>query len=205
MEISAEMVKKLRDQTNAGMMDCKKALAETGGDFEKAVEFLRKKGAATAEKKASRDAKDGVIASYIHLGGKVGVLVEVNCETDFVAKNEKFKDFVKDITLQIAAANPLYITREEVPAAMLDKERDILMGQLANDPKNAKKPKDVIEKIVAGRLDKFYSTTCLMEQAFVKDADRTMKELLTSRIQELGENIQIRRFVRFQVGEALPA
>ncbi len=203
MEISADMVKRLRDQTSAGMMDCKKALAESAGDFEKALEYLRKKGTATAEKKSSRDAKDGVIASYIHLGGKVGVLIEVNCETDFVAKNDNFKELVKDITLQIAAANPLYLTREEVPQSMLDKEREILMAQMEADAKNAKKPKEVLEKIITGRLDKFYSTACLMEQAFVKDPDRTMKDLLTARIQELGENIVIRRFVRFQVGEQL--
>ena len=201
--ISAELVKRLRDQTNAGMMDCKKALQEAEGDFEKAVDVLRKKGAATAQKKSSREAKDGVIASYIHLGGKVGVLIEINCETDFVAKNEIFKEFVKDVTLQIAAANPTCVTRDQVPQATIDREKDIMLSQLANDPKNAKKPKDILEKIVQGRLDKFYTSACLMEQAFVKNPEATIQDLLTKKIQELGENIIIRRFVRFQVGESL--
>lgn len=201
--ISAEIVKRLRDQTNAGMMDCKKALEEAQGDFDGAVDILRKKGAITAQKKSSREAKDGVIASYIHLGGKVGVLVEINCETDFVAKNEMFKEFVKDITLQIAAANPLVVTRDQVPATIVEKEREITMAQLANDPKNAKKPKEILEKIVQGKLDKYYITSCLMEQAFVKNPEVTIQDLLTKKIQELGENIVIRRFVRFQVGEAL--
>jgi len=201
MDISADMVKKLRDQTNAGMMDCKKALAEAAGDFDKAVEVLRKKGAATAMKKSGREAKDGVVASYIHLGGKVGVLVEINCETDFVAKNDKFKDFVKDVTLQIAAANPIFVSKDDVPEETKTKEREITLGQLANDPKNAKKPKEVMEKIVEGKLDKYFTTACLLEQAFVRNPDQTIKDLLTARIQELGENIVIRRFVRFQVGE----
>ncbi|MBX7156907.1 MAG: translation elongation factor Ts [Verrucomicrobiae bacterium] len=201
--ISAEIVKRLRDQTNAGMMDCKKALEESQGDFDGAVDILRKKGAITAQKKSSREAKDGVIASYIHLGGKVGVLVEINCETDFVAKNDTFKEFVKDITLQIAAANPLVVTRDQVPTAIVEKEREITLAQLANDPKNAKKPKDILEKIVQGKLDKYYTTACLMEQAFVKNPEVTIQDLLTKKIQELGENIVIRRFVRFQVGEAL--
>ncbi len=201
--ISADTVRRLREQTGVGMMDCKKALAESGGDFEKAIEYLRKKGVATAEKKAGRDAKEGVIASYIHLGGKVGVLVEVNCETDFVAKNEQFREFVKDITLQIAAANPHYVTRDEVPAAALEKEKEILLGQLAQDPKNAKKPRTILDQIVTGRLDKFYSASCLLEQAFVRNPDVTIKELVTQKVQELGENIVIRRFSRFQVGENL--
>ncbi len=201
MDISADMVKKLRDQTNAGMMDCKKALAEAAGDFDKAVEVLRKRGAATAMKKSGREAKDGVVASYIHLGGKVGVLVEINCETDFVAKNDKFKDFVKDVTLQIAAANPIFVSKDDVPEETKTKEREITLGQLANDPKNAKKPKEVMEKIVEGKLDKYFTTACLLEQAFVRNPDQTIKDLLTARIQELGENIVIRRFVRFQVGE----
>lgn len=201
--ISAELVKKLRDQTNAGMMDCKKALQESNGDFEKAIDVLRKKGAATAQKKSSREAKDGVIASYIHLGGKVGVLVEINCETDFVAKNETFKEFVKDVTLQIAAANPICVSRDQVPNDIVEKEKEITLGQLSNDPKNAKKPKDILEKIVQGKLDKYYTTACLMEQAFVKNPEVTIQDLLTKKIQELGENIVVRRFVRFQVGEAL--
>jgi elongation factor Ts len=204
-EISADLVKSLREQTNAGMMECKRALAEAGGDMAKAVDILRKKGAATALKKSSREAKDGVIASYIHLGGKVGVLIEVNCETDFVAKNEGFREFVKDLTLHIAASNPLYVSREQVPAAIVDKEREIVMSQLAADPKNAKKPAEILEKIVSGRLDKYYTTACLLEQAYIKDPDVTIRDLLTRKVQEIGENLVIRRFVRFQVGEELSA
>ena len=204
-DISADQVKRLREQTNAGMMECKKALVESAGDFEKAIAILRKKGAATAMKKSSREARDGTIGSYIHLGGKVGVLIEVNCETDFVAKNEKFRDFVKDVTLHIAAASPQFVTREQVPASLVDKEKEILMGQIANDPKNAKKPKEILEKIVDGRIDKFYSTICLMEQSFVKNPDLLIRDLLTQKIQEIGENIVIRRFVRFQVGEEMAA
>lgn len=204
-DISPELVMALREQTKVGVMECKKALGEAGGDLEKAVEILRKKGAATASKKASREAREGIVASYIHLGGKVGVLVEVNCETDFVAKNESFREFVKDITLQIAAGSPQYVTREEVPESILSKEKEILMDQLRADPKNAKKPEAIMEKIVSGRMDKFYSTACLLEQAFVKNPDQTIKDLLTSKVAEIGENIVIRRFVRFQVGEATGA
>lgn len=203
VEISPELVMALREQTKVGVMDCKRALAEAGGDLEKAVEILRKKGAATASKKASREAREGIVASYIHLGGKVGVLLEVNCETDFVAKNESFREFVKDITLQIAAGSPQYVSRDEVPQSVLAKEKEILMDQLKADPKNAKKPAEIMEKIVTGRLDKFYSTACLLEQAFVKNPDQTIKDLLTSKIAEIGENIVIRRFVRFQVGEEI--
>ncbi len=201
-DISPELVMALREQTKVGVMECKKALGEAGGDLEKAVEILRKKGAATASKKASREAREGIVASYIHLGGKVGVLVEVNCETDFVAKNESFREFVKDITLQIAAGSPQYVSREEVPESILSKEKEILMDQLRADPKNAKKPEAIMEKIVSGRMDKFYGTACLLEQAFVKNPDQTIKDLLTSKVAEIGENIVIRRFVRFQVGEA---
>jgi len=204
-DISPELVMALREQTKVGVMECKKALGEAGGDLEKAVEILRKKGAATASKKASREAREGIVASYIHLGGKVGVLVEVNCETDFVAKNESFREFVKDITLQIAAGSPQYVSREEVPESILSKEKEILMDQLRADPKNAKKPEAIMEKIVSGRMDKFYGTACLLEQAFVKNPDQTIKDLLTSKVAEIGENIVIRRFVRFQVGEATGA
>ncbi len=194
--ISADLVKQLRDKTNAGMMDCKRALAETKGDLNAAEEWLRKKGAATASKKADRDAKEGVIASYIHFD-KVGVLVEINCETDFVAKNSIFRDFVRDVTLQIAAASPLYVVREQVPQALLEKEKEIAAAQVVGKPAN------VVDKIVAGKIEKFYSTVCLLEQPFVKDQNVTIKDLLTQKIAELGENMLIRRFTRFQVGESL--
>jgi elongation factor Ts len=196
-EVSPQTVKQLREKTNAGMMDCKRALAETGGDLEKAEALLRTKGIASAGKKASRATKEGIVASYIHLQGKVGVLVEVNCETDFVAKNEKFRDFVKDITLHIAAAHPQFVSREEVPASVLDSERAIYAGQVKGKPEN------VIDKIVAGKLDKFYSTVCLLEQGFIKNPDQTIKELVATKIAELGENIVIRRFTRYSVGEPL--
>ena len=196
-EVSPQPVKQLREKTNAGMMDCKRALAETGGDLEKAEALLRTKGIAGASKKASRATKEGIVASYIHLQGKVGVLVEVNCETDFVAKNENFRDFVKDITLHIAAAHPQYVSREEVPAKVLESERAIYEAQVKGKPAN------VVDKIVAGKLDKFYSTVCLLEQGFIKNPDQTIKELVATKIAELGENIVIRRFTRYSVGEPL--
>ena len=196
-EISATIVKSLRDRTNAGMMDCKKALAEAGGDLEKAETILRKKGIASASKKASRAANEGIIASYIHMQGRVGVLIEVNCETDFVAKNENFRDFVKDLTLHIAASSPLCVSREQVPAAILAKERDIAAGQVQGKPAN------IIEKIVDGKIEKYYSTVCLLEQPFIKNPDQSVKDYVASKVAELGENIVIRRFVRYQVGEAL--
>jgi elongation factor Ts len=196
-EINPQIVKQLREKTNAGMMDCKRALAETGGDLEKAEALLRTKGIAGASKKASRATKEGIVASYIHLQGKVGVLVEVNCETDFVAKNENFREFVKDITLHIAAAHPLYVGREEVPAKTVEAERAIYDAQVKGKPAN------VVDKIVAGKLDKFYSTVCLLEQGFIKNPDQTVKELVATKIAELGENIVIRRFTRYSVGEPL--
>jgi elongation factor Ts len=196
-EIDPQLVRQLREKTNAGIMDCKRALAECGGDLEKAETHLRTKGIAGASKKASRATKEGIVASYIHLQGKVGVLVEVNCETDFVAKNEKFREFVKDITLHIAAAHPLYVNREEVPAKLVDAEKAIYAAQVKGKPEN------VVEKIVGGKLDKYYSTHCLMEQGFIKNADQTVKELVASKIAELGENIVIRRFTRYLVGEPL--
>jgi elongation factor Ts len=199
MEIDPKLVKQLREKTNAGMMDCKRALTESGGDIEKAEAALRTKGIASAGKKASRATKEGIVASYIHLQGKVGVLVEVNCETDFVAKNEGFREFVKDITLHIAAAHPLYVSREEVPAKLVESERSIYEGQVKGKPEN------VITKIVEGKLDKFYSTVCLMEQGFIKNPDQTIKELIATRIATLGENIVIRRFTRYQVGESMEA
>jgi elongation factor Ts len=199
MEIDPKLVKQLREKTNAGIMDCKRALAESGGDLEKAEAALRTKGIASAGKKASRATKEGIVAAYIHLQGKVGVLVEVNCETDFVAKNENFREFVKDITLHIAAAHPLYVSREEVPAKLVESERAIYEAQVKGKPEN------VISKIVDGKLDKFYSTVCLVEQGFIKNPDQTVKELVSAKIAELGENIVIRRFTRYLVGEPLSA
>jgi len=193
--IDPQLVKQLREKTNAGMMDCKKALAEVGGDMEKAEDILRKKGIASAGKKASRAAKEGVVASYIHLQGKVGVLVEINCETDFVAKNDIFRDFVKDITLHIAASHPTYVKRDEVPESVLEREREVYRGQVVGKPAN------IIEKIVEGKLDKFYSSICLLDQAFIKNPDQSIQELVTAKIAELGENIVIRRFTRYMVGE----
>jgi elongation factor Ts len=197
--IDPKVVKQLREKTNAGMMDCKRALEEAGGDMAKAETILRTKGIASAGKKASRVTKEGIVASYIHLQGKVGVLVEVNCETDFVAKNENFRGFVKDITLHIAAAHPLYVGREDVPATLVEAEREIYKAQVKGKPAN------VVEKIVDGKLDKFYSTVCLLEQGFIKNPDVTIKDLLSSKIAELGENIVIRRFTRYLVGEPLPS
>ena len=198
-EINPQLVKQLREKTNAGFMDCKRALAESGGDLEKAEAILRTKGMASAGKKASRATKEGIVASYIHLQGKVGVLVEVNCETDFVARNENFRDFVKDITLHIAAAHPLYVKREQVSSKIVEAERAIYEAQVKGKPAN------VVSQIVEGKLDKFYSTVCLLEQAFIKNPDQTIKELLNAKITELGENIVIRRFTRYLVGEPLPA
>jgi len=197
IEIDPKQVKQLREKTSAGFMDCKRALAEAGGDLEKAETILRTKGIASAGKKASRVAKEGIVASYIHLQGKVGVLVEVNCETDFVAKNENFRAFVKDITLHIAAAQPQYVSREEVPAQIVEAERAIYAEQVKDKPAN------VVDKIVQGKLDKYYSTVCLLEQGFIKNPDQTINDLVKSKITELGENIVIRRFTRYQVGEAL--
>jgi elongation factor Ts len=196
-EISAALVKELREKTNAGMMDCKKALAETGGDLAAAEEFLRKKGIASAGKKADRAAKEGTIASYIHMQGKVGVLVEINCETDFVAKNDIFRDFVKDITLHIAAAHPLYVNRTQVSDTLIAKEREIAAAQVQGKPAN------IVDKIVDGKIDKFYSTICLLEQPFIKNPEVTIEDFVKSKIAELGENIIIRRFTRYSVGEEL--
>ncbi len=197
-DISSQLVKTLRDKTNAGMMDCKRALTEANGDLEKAETILRKKGITKAEGKGSRAAKEGVVAAYIHLQGKVGVLVEVNCETDFVARNEGFREFVKDITLHIAASSPLVVNREDVPADKIEKERDIARSQMAGKPAN------MVEKIVEGKIDKYYSTVALMEQVFIKSTDnQTIKDLVKSKIAELGENIVIRRFNRYMVGEEI--
>ena len=199
MEISAKLVQELRTATGAGMMDCKKALAESEGNLEKAVELLRKRGLATAAKKSGRVTSEGLVASYIHGGGKLGVLIEVNCETDFVAKTELFQQLVKDISMHIAASNPTYLKREDVPADVIAKEREIYRAQLAE----SKKPENVIEKIIDGKLEKFFSEVCLNEQPFVKDPDRTVQQLVTDAIAKLGENLNIRRFVRFVLGEGI--
>jgi elongation factor Ts len=192
--ISAQAVADLREKTGAGLLDCKKALTEASGNVEEAITILRKKGAASAAKKADRATKEGIVESYIHVGGKVGVLIEVNCETDFVARNEDFRAFVKDLCLQIAAASPLYVTREEVPEADLQKERDIAAAQVQG------KPPAAVQKIIEGKLEKFYSTVCLVDQPFVKLPEKSVKDMLTEKIAKIGENIQIRRFVRYQLG-----
>jgi len=197
MEIDPQLVKKLREKTNAGMMDCKRALTDAGGNFDRAEQILREKGIASASKKASRATKEGIVASYIHQQGKVGVLVEVDCETDFVAKNQNFRDFVKDITLHIAAAHPLYVSREQVPGNLIEAEREIYKAQVKGKPAN------VVDKIVDGKLDKFYSTVCLLEQGFIKNPEQTIGDLLKAKIAELGENIVIRRFTRYLMGEPL--
>ena len=199
MDISATMVRDLREKTGAGMMDCKKALAESGGDFEKAVDYLRQKGLATAAKRAGRVASEGRIGSYIHAGAKIGVLVEVNCETDFVAKTDDFQNFAKDLSMQIAASTPLFVRREEVPPEALEKEREIYRIQA----REAGKPEKIIDKIVDGKLEKYYGEVCLLEQVFVKDTDIKIQDLLNGLIGKLGEKIEIRRFARFQVGEGM--
>ena len=193
------LIKELRERTGAGINECKKALAETGEDIEKAIQFLREKGAATAVKKASRIASEGVVESYIHGGGKIGVLLEVNCETDFVARNDQFTSLVKDIAMHIAAANPKYLSKEEVPAADVEKEREVLRAQALNEGK----PEKIVDKMVEGRISKFYSENCLLEQAFVKNPDQTITALITEKIATLGEKISVRRFVRWEKGEGL--
>ncbi|WP_094607580.1 Elongation factor Ts [Sporomusa silvacetica DSM 10669] len=197
--ITAGMVKELRERTGAGMMDCKKALSETNGDMEKAVDSLREKGLAAAAKKASRIASEGLVESYIHGAGRIGVLVEVNCETDFVAKTDDFKSLVRDIAMQIAAANPGYVTREEVPEEILNHEREILRAQALNEGK----PANIVEKMIEGRLKKFFQENCLLEQVFIKDPDKTITQLITERVSKIGENISVRRFTRYQLGEGI--
>jgi len=199
MEISASMVKELRERTGAGMMDCKKALIDANGDAEKAVELLRERGLAKAAKKAGRIASEGIVDTYIHGGGRIGVLVEVNIETDFAAKNEDFRAFVKDIAMQIAAMNPQYVRREEVPQEVIDREKEILKTQAMNEGK----PEHIAEKMVAGRIEKFFNEVCLLEQPFIKDNDKTVEEILKEKIALIGENINIRRFARFELGEGL--
>jgi elongation factor Ts len=202
-EITAAAVKALREKTGAGMMECKRALAETGGDEAKAIQFLRERGLASAKKKEGRVAAEGVVGSYIHMGGKVGVLVEINCETDFVARTEEFQLLVKDIAMHVAAAEPRFVSREEVSADVLDKEREIARAQARNDPKNANKPDQVIDKIVEGRLNKFYEEAVLVDQPFVKDPAKTIGDLLNEKIAATGERITVRRFTRYKMGEGL--
>lgn len=197
--ISAGVVKELRERTGVGMMDCKKALQETGGDMEKAVELLREKGLAAAAKKAGRIAAEGVVESYIHMGGKIGVLVEVNCETDFVAKTPEFKSFVRDIAMHIAASNPQYITKEEVSQDTIAKEKEILRAQALHEGK----PEKIVDKMVEGRIEKYFKEVCLLEQPFVKDTDKTIRDLVHEKVATIGENINIRRFVRYEMGEGL--
>jgi elongation factor Ts len=193
------MVKDLRERTGAGMMDCKKALTETGGDMEKAIDFLREKGLAAAAKRAGRVAAEGVVEAYIHGGGRIGVLLELNCETDFVAKTDDFKALARDMAMQVAAANPSYVRREEVPAEAIAHEREVLRAQAMNEGK----PAHIAEKMVEGRLEKYYKENCLMEQAFIKDPDTTVTQLINAKIAKIGENISVRRFVRFQLGEGI--
>ena len=196
--ISAAMVKELREKSGAGMMDCKKALVESGGDIDKAVEFLRKKGIATAEKRSGRSLSEGTIQTYIHMGGKLGVMVEVGCETDFVAKNDDFIEFARNIAMHIAAINPMGISAEDVPAETIEKELEIYKSQALE----MGKPEKIVEKIAEGKINKFYKDNCLMQQPYVKDPDKTVTDLLNELIAKIGENISIKRFVRFQVGES---
>ena len=203
-EISATLVKDLREKTGAGMMECKKALTEMGGDFEKAVEYLRKKGLADAAKRSGRATAEGLVETYIHPGGKIGVLVEVNCETDFVARNEKFQEFVRNIAMHVAAAEPRWVRREDVPADISAKERSIFAEQTREENKAKPKPDNIVEKIVEGKLGKFFQQVCLMEQPFVKEPDLTIEAYLKQTIANIKENITIRRFVRFKLGEEIP-
>jgi len=198
-EITASMVKELRERTGAGMMDCKKALTECNGDMEKAIDYLREKGLAAAAKKQGRIAAEGVVESYIHGGGRIGVLVEVNCETDFVARGEEFKALAKDIAMQIAASNPQYISREDVPAEVIQHEKDILRAQALNEGK----PEKIVEKMVEGRIEKFYKEVCLLEQPFIKDPDRTVNDIIMEKTAKIGEKIAVRRFARYVLGEGI--
>jgi elongation factor Ts len=198
-EISAAMVKELRERTGAGMMDCKKALNEVNGNMEKAIDFLREKGLAAAAKKEGRIAAEGIVEAYIHGGGRIGVLLELNCETDFVAKTDEFKQFARDIALQIAAAKPLYLVKEEVPAEVLQHEKDILKAQALNEGK----PEKIVEKMVEGRIEKYYKEVCLMEQAFVKDPDKSISALILEKTAKIGERIVLRRFTRYEMGEGI--
>lgn len=197
--ITAAMVKELRERTGVGMMDCKNALVEAGGDMEKAIELLRTKGLAQAAKKSSRLASEGLVSSYVHMGGRIGVLVEVNCETDFVAKTDEFKALCHDLAMQIAASKPEYVKREDVPQETIENEKRILRQQALNEGK----PEKIVDKMVEGRIEKFYKENCLLEQPFIKDPDQTVQDLINDKIMKLGENITVRRFVRYEVGEGL--
>jgi elongation factor Ts len=199
MEVSANAVKELRERTGAGMMDCKKALAETAGDLQKAVDYLRQKGLAAAAKKADRVATDGAVAAYVHPGGKIGVLVEINCETDFVGRTAEFQTLLKDIAMQVAAANPRYVRREEIPAEELEREKMIYRQQALDSGK----PEKIVEKIVEGKMERYYSEVCLLEQAFIKDQDKKVVDIVNEAIARLGEKIQIRRFARYHLGEGV--
>jgi elongation factor Ts len=199
MEITSARVKELREKTGAGMMDCKNALSDAGGDEEKAIEILRKKGLSRVEKRAGRDAKEGLVEAYIHTGGKLGVLVELDCETDFVARTDEFRTLVRDIALHVAATNPMAVAREDVPADVVAKEKEIYRAQMEAEGK--KKPPEIIEKIVSGKMDKFYSEVCLLEQPFVKIPEKTIKTLIDDVAAKLGENLILRRFCRFKIGE----
>ena len=199
MEVNASTVKELREKTGAGVMDCKKALAECAGSLEKAVDYLRQKGLAAAAKKASRVAAEGLVGAYIHAGGKIGVMVELNCETDFVARTPEFQALLKDVAMQVAAASPRYVRREDVPAEEIERERNIYRTQVLEQGK----PEKIVDKIVEGKLDRFYSEICLLEQAFIKDPDRKVGDLLQDAIARMGENIQVRRFMRYQIGEGV--
>lgn len=199
MAVSASAVKELRERTGAGMLDCKKALDETNGDIDKAVALLREKGLSAAANKAGRIATEGVVESYIHAGGRIGVIVEINCETDFVAKTDQFREFARDVAMHIAASNPKYVRREEVPAEDVEKEKEILKAQALNEGK----PEKIVEKMVEGRISKYYEEYCLLEQSFIKDPDKTISALVNEKISTIGENITIRRFVRYELGEGL--
>src|SRR5690554_6405204 len=199
MTISAAMVKELREATGAGMMDCKKALVENDGNIEKAIEYLREKGLASAAKKASRVASEGAVTSYIHMGGKIGVLVEVNCETDFVVKTEKFQELARNIAMQIDASNPKFVKKEDVPQDIIQKEKEILRAQALNEGK----PEKIVDKMVEGRIEKYYKEVCLLEQPYIKDDEKSVGQMITQSIAEIGENINVRRFVRYELGEGI--
>ncbi len=196
-DVTPQMVKELREKTGAGIMDCKKALLECGGDLEKAIESLRKKGLATAAKKAGRATKEGLIHAYIHMGGKIGVLIEVNCETDFVARTDEFKELAHNLAMQVAASSPLYVSKEDVPEEILEKERQLYREQALEQGK----PEKVVDRIVEGKLNKFYQEVCLLEQPFIREPEKTVSQLITEHIAKLGENIRVKRFARFQLGE----
>jgi elongation factor Ts len=202
-EVTAALIKDLRERTGAGMADCKKALVETDADMDKAIDYLRAKGLSKAAKKAGREATEGLVSSYIHSGGRVGVLVEINCETDFVARNEDFIAFTRDVAMQIAAMNPTHVSKDEISAESIEKEKAVLVAKAKEDPKNANKPEQVLSKITEGQVSKWMKEICLLDQPFVKDPDKTIEALQQALIAKIGENIKIRRFVRFELGEGL--